>query len=292
MQIIAIILIIILYLYSLTFRLFVKHPINFIIYIIKDTYDTWKKYKWIPKKPFINCYVGLFGMGKTLTMVHDVINFYYEYDNRVVFDDRFGWFCKQKVLILSNVDFKTIPYKKLVSMDQINRIARDRHILDMINHRRTITIVVLDEASTQLSHRSYKSNFSIASLNTLLTSRHALIHGFYLTSQRFGHMDALLRQVTQNVIECKKVWRIVKNTYYDAWEYENSVRPTDCRIQHVSGFFATKDDYAAYDTLAVVDNLIKAQESGDMLSDREIREASASGRSITIMQQKKKKKRL
>ena len=119
MEIIIVILVIFLYAYSLTFRLFLFHPINFFVYLFKDVYDNYKKYRFIPKKPFINCYVGLFGSGKTLTMVHDVIDFYHQYNNKIVYDDRFNWFCNQKVLILSNVDLHTVPYKKLKSMTQI-----------------------------------------------------------------------------------------------------------------------------------------------------------------------------
>lgn len=108
--------------------------------------------------------------------------------------------------------------------------------------------MVGDEFSVQMNSRNFngggktasgkviEKNISPLFLNALLTSRHALIHGFYLTSQRFGHMDALLRQVSSYVIECKKMWRIQKNTYYDAWEYENASRPSECRKLEITGF--------------------------------------------------------
>lgn len=289
MLIIAFIAAIILYLYSLTFRLFLSQPFKFVYYLIYDSWNNYKKYKFIPKKPFINVYVGLFGMGKTLSAVHDLREFYYSYNNKKVYDDRFNKFVIQEVLVLSNVDLKDIPYKKLRSLQQLVEISKYRHILDACKNKRTITIVLLDEASTQLNSRSFKTNFSPTTLNMLLCSRHALIHGFYLTSQRFGHMDALMRQVSQNVIECKKSWRVVKNTYFDAWEYENAARPADCRALKISGFFAKKEDFKAYDTLAVVDNLLKAEESGDMITDQEKRDAIGS-RTIVVAADKKRKR--
>lgn len=291
MHIIIIILVVILYFYSLFFRLLIHNPIKFLVYACKDFYYQQKRYKHIPQKPFINCYVGLFGQGKTLSAVHDCIEFYNTYNGKLVYDDRFNKFVIQEVLILSNVDLKTVPYKKLYSLQQLVEISKYRHILDACKNKRTITVALIDEASTQLNSRSFKTNFNPTTLNMLLCSRHALIHGFYLTSQRFAHMDALLRQVSQNVIECKKTWRVVKNIYFDAWEYENAVRPADCNVKYVSGFFARKEDFSAYDTLAVVDNLVKAAESGDMISDQEQREAIGSRTIVVAGDRKKRKKR-
>lgn len=295
--IISFIIIGILYTYSFTFRMSISEPKNLLKYICLDIIN-YRKSKGKPKKPFINIYVGLFGMGKTLSMIHDVIDFYNQFNNIKVWDDRFNRWAIQKVFVLSNVHINGIKYRKLKSLSQLNQIAKWRHISDKKKHYkvkgsikyvRTLTIVVLDEASTQLNSRNFKSNFSSQTLGTLLTSRHALIHGFYMTSQRFGHCDALLRQVTNNVIQCDKKWRFQKLTYYDAWSYENSPRPAEAPADHVEGFFITDKDYAAYNTLAVVDQLIKDTEDGNMLSDREILENRGSGSSIWIQSGEKKK---
>jgi len=278
------------YITSFYFRLIIDNPINLLKYIIIDS-SHYFRYKWIPKKPFINVYVGLFGQGKTLSAVHDALDFYHTYNNRKVYDDRFNRWTTQKVFILSNVDLKNVKYRKLKSLDQLNKIAKWRHITDLKHNVRTITIVILDEASTQLNSRNFKSNFSTQTLGTLLTSRHALIHGFYLTSQRFSHCDALLRQVSNNVIQCSKKWRLQKLTYYDAWVYENSPRPADAPYSHVTGFFVKNEDYAAYDTLAVVDQLIKDQESGNMMTDKEILDNRGSSAQFYPESGKKKKGR-
>lgn len=271
MIIIIIVACIALYVFSLTFRLFVKGPHLFFYYAPIDFYKWITKYFWIPQKPFINVYCGLFGSGKTLSAVHDVISFYNQYNNRTVWDDRVNKFVTQKVLILSNVDIKSVPYVPFTGLQQIVDISKYRHVEDAKNNERTVTIILGDEFSVQMNSRSFKTNIDPLFLNALLTSRHALIHGFYLTSQRFEHMDALLRQVSTYVIECKKVWRIQKNTYYDAYMREHASDPMSVESKLVTGFFVRDRDYGAYDTLQVVENLTKACMDGDMLSPEEIR---------------------
>lgn len=292
--IIIFLIVIILWVYSLAFRLFIDNPFNFFRYIPIDILKYILKYKNIPKKPFINVYVGLFGQGKTLSAVHDVIKFYNAYNNIKVFDDRIGEYVIQKVLVLSNVDIKTIPYRKFTSLQQIVNIARWRHITDKKKKVRTITIVLGDEFSVQMNSRNFSGpnkNISPLFLNALLTSRHALIHGFFLTSQRFGHMDALLRQVSSYVIECKKVWRIQKQTYYDAWEYEQAPRPSDCRRLEITGFFVKDQDYRSYDTLQVVQNLSKSTDDGDMITLREIQDRIGQKTVVNLGDKKRKRKR-
>ena len=268
-------LVVILYVYSLTFRLIVSNPFNFFKYLPKDVFNYFSRYKDIPKKPFINVYCGLFGSGKTLSAVHDAVSFYYEYNDKKVYDDRIKEYVTQKVFILSNVDLKGVPYRRFTSLQQIVNIGRWRHYTDKKKKIRTITIVVGDEFSVQMNSRNFSGpnkNIDAFFLNALLTSRHALIHGFYLTSQRFEHMDALLRQVSTNVIECKKVWRIQKNTYYDAYEREHASDPASVPKSFVTGFFVRDRDYDAYDTLQVVENLAKSCQEGDMIPEKQVRE--------------------
>ena len=67
--IILIIVVVVLWVYSLTFRLLIQKPFLFLRYIPTDLLKYILKYRMIPKKPFINVYVGLFGQGKTLSAV-------------------------------------------------------------------------------------------------------------------------------------------------------------------------------------------------------------------------------
>lgn len=269
---IIVILVFVVYVYSVGFRLFLEKPFRFASYIPKDLYLYLRRYKNIPKKPFINVYVGLFGSGKTLSAVHDCIQFYNDFNDKIVYDDRVGKFVKQKVFILSNVHLEGVPYRKFHSLQQLVSIGKWRHKTDKKQGIRTITVVIGDEFSVQMNSRSFKTNVDPLFLNALLTSRHALVHGFFLTSQRFEHMDALLRQVTTYVIECKKVWRIQHNDYYDAYQREHSSRPEELKPVERTGWFVTDKDYGVYDTLQVVENLSHACSEGDMISEKEIRE--------------------
>ena len=84
MIILVVLVAVCLYVFCFPFRLFVGQPIEFLAHIPVDIYAHFSRYKWIPKKPFINVYCGLFGSGKTLSAVHDVIGFYKQYNNRIV----------------------------------------------------------------------------------------------------------------------------------------------------------------------------------------------------------------
>ncbi len=92
----------------------------------------------------------------------------------------------------------------------------------------------------------------------------------YYTAQRFGHVDALLRQVTSCVVDCDKLWRFQRQNLYDAWEMENATNTQLLTPLTRRCWFVTNKDYAAYDTLACVGNLQKSFKEGDMLSEEEI----------------------
>lgn len=72
-----------------------------------------------------------------------------------------------------------------------------------------------------MNSRNFKTNIDPLFLNTILTCRHYYI-SLYYTAQRFGHVDALLRQVTSCVIDCDKLWRLQRLNTYDAWDMENA----------------------------------------------------------------------
>lgn len=145
--IIVVVIVFILYVYSVGFRLFVEHPLKFLSAIPVDVYYYLTRYKNIPKKPFINVYVGLFGSGKTLSAVHDCVEFYNTYNDKMVYDDRVGKFVKQKVFILSNVHLNDVPYRKFSSLQQLVNIGKWRNKTDRKKGVRTITVVVGDEFS-------------------------------------------------------------------------------------------------------------------------------------------------
>jgi hypothetical protein len=141
--------------------------------------------------------------------------------------------------------------------------------MDDMNGTLTVTLVLGDEFSVQMNSRNFKTNIDPLFLNTLLTCRHYHISLFY-TAQRFGHVDALLRQVTSFVISCDKLWRFQRLNTYNAWEMENAANPALLKPMGRGCWFVRNSDYAAYDTYACVGNLTKSVQAGDMMSAEEI----------------------
>lgn len=232
-------------------------------------------YLYIKHKKFNDChtgeliaYVGLFGKGKTLSVVHRVVGNYKRYNDKPVWCSRRKKYVTQKVKVLSNVELK-IPYEQLISLEQIIRCAEENAALDDENDTLTVTLVLGDEFSVQMNSRNFKTNIDPLFLNTLLTCRHYHI-SLYYTAQRFGHVDALLRQVTSLVISCDKLWRFQRQNYYDAWEMENATSPALLKPLRRTCWFVTNADYNAYDTLACVGNLKKDVREGNMMTSEEI----------------------
>lgn len=284
------IIVVVIYVFCVPFRIFIENPIFTVIYAVKDIFYYFTRYKNIPKKCYFRVYTGLFGQGKTLSAVRDVISFYNQFNDKKVYDDRLNEYVTQKVFILSNVDLKGVPYRKWHSLQQVVNIARWRHHTDKKRRERTVTVCLGDEFSVNMNSRQFSKNLSPTALNSFLCSRHALIQGFFLTSQRFGQMDALLRQVTQEVVDCKKYWRFCVNKVYDGWEMENSSSPDQCKKLAVIGYFANNELYSSYDTLQMVENLAKETDNGSMIPP-EIERANLNQRLVVNARVVKNKKR-
>lgn len=254
---------------SVCVRVIVTHPISTVRYVVIDLYKYFRYRCWnICHTGMIVCYVGLFGKGKTLSAVHKVVSLYKRYNDRKIYDFyRMKW-VTQKIHIISNVSL-AIPYEDFVSLSQIVAVADRMRSLDEQNDTRTCTIVLGDEFSVQLNSRSFKSNIDPLFLNTLLTCRHHHISLIY-TSQRFNHVDALLRQVTSYVYTCNKVWRIMVHEQFDAFDLENASDPTLIKPKRRFGWFIKDAAFNAYDTLACVGNLTKSCKEGDMLTEEQI----------------------
>lgn len=254
---------------SVCVRVIVTHPISSVWYAVIDLYKYFRYRCWnVCATGTISCYVGLFGKGKTLSAVHKVVSLYKRYNDKKIFDFYRNKWVTQKIHIISNVSL-AIPYEDFVSLSQIVAVADRMRSLDEQNDTRTCTIVLGDEFSVQLNSRSFKSNIDPLFLNTLLTCRHHHISLIY-TSQRFNHVDALLRQVTGYVYTCNKVWRIMVHEQYDAFDLENASDPTLIKPKRRFGWFIRNAAFNAYDTLACVGNLTKSCKEGDMLTEEQI----------------------
>lgn len=255
---------------SVPFRVFLFHPFKTVFNAFKDCLK-WMRYKkWrICNTGQLIAFVGLFGKGKTLSAVRYVVGKYKKYNDRRIFDfNRMKW-VTQKIHIVSNVELKNVPYEKFTGLMQVVQAADRFKKIDMDEDTLTCVYVLGDEFSVQLNSRKFKENIDPLFLNTLLTCRHHHISLIY-TSQRFNHVDALLRQVTSFVVTCDKRWRFMVHGQYDAFALENATDPTLVTPMCKFGWFVTDKDYNAYDTLACVDNLSKSCQSGDMLSEDEI----------------------
>lgn len=247
-------------------RFVLGHIFQIVLGAVPDLYQyvRYKRWNECPSYGRIVCYTGLFGQGKTKECVRFITRQYERYNNKMIYDfEREKWI-QQKINVFSNVDL-TIPYIKLTSLQQLV----DCQFTDFGN----VNLFLIDEASVVFNSREFKSNFSTPALNTILTSRHHKI-GIYLTAQRFGHMDALLRQVTSSVYECSffKPLRIQKIKVYDAWECENCSNLLLLKPLRVMYHYTTNDDYDNYDTNAMVESISKKCTDNDFYSDEQFLE--------------------
>lgn len=256
--------------FSVFVRTLLFNPFKTFIYTCKDIFLYFKEHRYDSMQTGkLICYTALFGGGKTLSCVHYVKSLYDRYNDKIVYDVDRKIFVTQKVHIISNVDLVGIPYEKFTSLAQVVRVAEQFKTIDNMNNTLTCTVVLGDEFSVQMNSRNFKSNIDPLFLNTLLTCRHHHIMLIY-NAQRFSHVDALLRQVTTYVVECKKIWRVVIQTTYDAYTLENTSDPLAVKSLGSHGWFVQDKDFELYDTLACVGNLQRSCENGDMLTPIEI----------------------
>ena len=255
---------------SVTFRLIVKNPHLVAAYGFTDILQ-WFRFKLYNVAPMgkIKAYCADFGGGKTLSAVTEVVDFYNRYHNRKFFDVKSRKWITQKVLVVSNVDFTQIPFQRLTGLSQLVDLQKYNRKLDDDNGTRTCCIFLIDEASSQLNSRNFSKNFNPAVIGALVTCRHYNTSLIY-TSQVFTHVDKLLRDDTMLVVQCRKLWRFMIHSVYDAHVLEYASDPTIIQPLYRTGFFIRNRHFAAYDTLALVDNLSHSATSGDMLSESEV----------------------
>ena len=252
-----------------TFRCAFFHPAAVLINGVRDliVYIRHKEYNVCGTGELV-AYTGLFGKGKTLSVVHRVVSAYHQYDGKPVWCRRRKKMVTQRVKVISNVAL-SVPYEDFVSLEQIVLAAERNQEYDDEHDTLTITLVLGDEFSVQMNSRNFKTNIDPLFLNTILTCRHYYI-SLYYTAQRFGHVDALLRQVTSYVVECDKLWRFQRQNKFDAWDLENAANTQMIAPLSRTCWFVRNRDYEAYNTLACVGNLKKSMKAGDMMTEEEI----------------------
>lgn len=258
-----------------TFRCMVLHPVKLVTYGFKDLKDYLIHKDW-NCAPYgrITCYIAdnatSFGCGKTLSASAYLVSLYNRYNDKIVWCGQRKKFVTQKIHILSNVDFITIPYERLEGLQQfVQETNESNWEKDIENDTLTVTYMLIDEASSQLNSRNFKNNFNGLFIARLLTARHVRA-SVILTSQRSGMVDKLMREVTNLYIGCNKLWRFQRLAYYDAYEIENAQTPSLVKPLSRECWFVTDDSFKNYDTFSSVQELKKSVEAGDVLSDEEI----------------------
>lgn len=243
MFIIALIVFGVLWFFVPVFKVFLKNIHFVIFYYFKDLVDYFKMQNWRPKFYGIDCYVGMFGHGKTLSMVRHCRLIYNIYGERVRF--------------LSNIDLVDIPYIPLVNFNQICELQH-------VNENYDLNVIVIDEIEHVLSHRNY-SQFPLSMLAVISQQRKLNVH-CVCTSQRFFMIDKIMRSLCTNVIDCNKYWRFQKNAVYDAWDVESKASFDNCKVKSLNYWFVRDIDYNSYNTL----DLISSSSADDFISNDEL----------------------
>lgn len=256
-------------------RVVLKHPIKVVKNAIVDVYKYFRYRRWRECKAgkhygVLNIYTGhgseVFGSGKSLSVTRLLIALYHRYNGLKVWNDNRKQWEIQEIRIVSNVELKGIPYVKLASTEDI--INCHKGLGDM-----SVALVLLDEAGGDFNSRNFKTNISSTLLKSMLTCRHEKF-GMFLTSQRFEFVDALMRQICCNVIECRKVWRFQLFYICSAHDLENCTNIKLVKHKRKCWFVENKH-YQAYDTNATVEDIKRKQKNGELLSDAELLELQA-----------------
>lgn len=267
------------------FRGFALHPISSIYYAVKDLLEFVYVRRWREcEQGFIDMYCGLFGQGKTLSATRRLIKDYKKYNGKIMRVD--GKLQRCEVHVFSNVELKTIPYTPLTHMQQL--VDWQSYAALPENHNK-YALFCIDEASSVLNSRDFRENMNYFTINSLLTCRHSRM-GLILTSQRFGQVDKLCRDVCQKVVQCQKIWRILVHRIYDAYELENVANPLNVKPLAMRVVFCGDRSYQNYDTLQLVEQIKKDTVDGKMRTDAEILAALAPTQQELALPEKRLKK--
>lgn len=264
----------------------VFHPFKALYYAVKDVIIYFKDKKYNEcESGFIDVYCGLFGQGKTLSATNRLIHDYRRYNGKQMRID--GKMLTIEVRLFSNVELQGVPYTKFTTMQQLVDWSTFGQLPE--NHNK-YAIFLIDEASSVLNSRAFRNNLNYFSINSMLTCRHSRA-GLILTSQRFGQIDKLCREVCQKVIQCSKMWRVISHYIYDAYELENVANPLSIKPKAISTHFCSDKSYKGYDTLALVEQITKDCVDGKMRSDEEILTAISPETMINTVPEDRIKKR-
>lgn len=218
--------------------------LGFLILKIIDTVKYFKYKEWKIFKGYgLRIYTGLFGAGKTSTMVRDAYVICKKYS---------------QVTLLTNMTIVNFPkHTKIIFLDDYKQI-----ISSPAN-----TLILIDEIATIFNARDWKTDGVPAPLlGQLLQVRHVR-KMILATAQKFDHVDKLIRQITFDVRECMCImgrWNFVK--VYNAMDYEATIGNSEKtgRVKRIYGFLQTDQVRSLFDTMEMVERMKKKQYLNDV----------------------------
>jgi hypothetical protein len=239
---------------------------HFAYWKLIDLYHYIKNREWKEFTGYgLHIYVGLFGAGKTISMVEKARRIAQAYP---------------QVTILTNIRLFNFPahtrIEPLVNFKQIIEAPGD-------------TLILIDEISSILNSRRWdKEGVPAALLSQLLQIRKQR-KMLLATAQRFLHVDKLIRDITFTVRDCNTIsgrWTFTK--VYDAWDYERATDLKPCYPIGYGTFIQTDKLRESYDTYELIDSFKKE----DFLSDGEIleRQGVVNGDVVVAIDKKPKRK--
>lgn len=221
-------------------------------------YARYKEYNYPDMIGSIDCFVAhtdkVFGCCKTLSAVVRAKRIYDRYNGKMTFDYKCQnphWITWQ-VRVISNVDIKGVPVEPFQNFDQLVKLATED--TDGI-----LTVVVLDECNAVLNSRNFKSNFqNEEQIRSIVTCRHNNIY-MMLVGQRFKYLDALVRNMSDNVIECVHLplFNTVIHYVYSAYDLETCDNPKMIKRLDLRFNYIYQSEYKLYDTKALVGMIAK-----------------------------------
>lgn len=218
----------------------VRLPLVF-IYKVYDTFDYFYNKRYKDFTGFgLHIYCGMFGSGKTLSLVRHAYSLAKRYPDLTIY---------------TNIQLFNFPHPeriyKLENYNQLITAPPD-------------TLFIVDEISSLFNSRKW-ADFPFVLLSQLLQvrkNRKMII----ATAQRFSHVDKLLRDVTTTVIDCSCYFkRLCINRSYDPLDYESATIYSPEIISYLV-YLATDKLRNSYDTYELITDDVK----GRFLSNHEV----------------------
>ncbi|MCX7748835.1 MAG: hypothetical protein N2645_18395 [Clostridia bacterium] len=286
-------------------KLFVQQGLFYVFWRIVDIIIYYRDRLYLNFDGFgLHIYCGMFGSGKTSTMVRDAYMTAKRYPQVTILTNMKLFFNDPQKTILSEIvrflndklPEKYTPYVKFGLLPlMFYKPGLNNNILPLTDYKDIVTsppntLILLDELSSVFNSRDWKKQGIPAPLLGVLLQVRKERKMLMATAQRFIHVDALLRQITFTVRVCSCMagrWNWVN--VYDGWEYENQNPVKPATLLRLYAFIQGNSIRNLYDTYEMVQKI----KTAEYMTDEEILEKQGAGsvNNVTVMVQEGKKKR-